>query len=337
MIRIIFMGTPEFAANHLSALLQHPDKYEISAVLTRPDKPKGRKRKRTPSPVKETAQEKGLKVLQPSSLKDEAILNQLRESKPDFFIVVAYGLILGDPVLQIPKYGCINIHASLLPELRGASPIQTALLQGKTWTGVTSMKMDSGIDTGNILLQNEVPIDPTDDTQSLTNKLSTTGKQCLLDTLERLKIVNYSWEGNAQKNEYASYAGKIKKELAYLDFNKSAKTLHNQVRALNTWPVCRIQLPDVSGTSYDLQILKTSVEAYPEQSTKKPPTGTIRMETNKTLAIHTGGGNQLLNLLTVQLPGKKPMPVQAFLNGHKVLNGSLAVSPHPGNPLPPHN
>ena len=335
MIRIIFMGTPEFAANHLDALLQYPNQYDVSAVLTRPDKPKGRKRQCVPSPVKETAQAKGLQVLQPSSLKEEAILNQLRELKPDFIIVVAYGLILSDAVLQIPKYGCINIHASLLPELRGASPIQTALLEGKTWTGVTSMKMDSGVDTGNILLQNEIPIDPADDYQSLTNKLSELGIQILLDTFERLRIVHYSWEGNAQHNDHASYAGKIKKELAYLDFNKSAKMLHNQVRALNTWPVCRLQIPGLSGKPYDLKVLKTSVEAIPNQNRKKSPPGTIQMDTKKSLAIHTGVGKELLNLLTVQLPGKKPMPIQAFLNGHKVLNESLAVSPHPEKPDTP--
>ena len=322
-MRIIFMGTPAFAAEHLQALLDHPDRYEVAAVLTGPDKPQGRNRHVLPTPVKEIALAAAIPVLQPVTLAEKELLPRLVALRPDCIVVVAYGFILRKNILDIPRFGCINIHASLLPELRGASPIQSALLHGKTQTGVTSMRMDAGVDTGRILLQREIPIDPDDDCESLTRKLSRIGKACLLETLDSLTDTSGPPDGRLQDNRHATYAGKIRKEMACLDFNKSASALHNQVRALNAWPVCHVHLPGPGGAAYDLKVLRTEVVDTPV-TTKPPPPGTVVLGNGATLAIQTG--SQCLQLVTVQLPGKKPIPVRDFLNGHKIQEGCLAVS-----------
>jgi methionyl-tRNA formyltransferase len=310
-MNLVFMGSPDFSREHLNALLAFPMEFCVKAVYTQPDRPQGRSAKPSPTPVKTLALEHALPVIQVSSFKDENTLKTLLSFAPDFLIVVAYGIILPASVLAILKYGAINIHTSLLPKYRGASPIHQTLLNGDSETGVTSMLLDPGIDTGNILMQKKFSLSLQDDYASLLKTFSKLGPECLLETLYYLRSTDFKFHGTLQSKDSTSYTRKITKEMAFLDFSKSALTLHNQIRALNLWPVCHIKLP-IHGNLKVLKIFKSEPISHCPLCSQASP-GVLSLCTRDQIHIKTAQG--CLSLLEVQLEGKKRMPAAAFLNG----------------------
>ena len=232
-LRVLFAGTPDFAASHLRALIE--SKHQLIAVLTQPDRPSGRGKKLTPSPVKALAQDAGIEVLQPASLKGEDEQATLRALGADVMIVVAYGLILPQAVLDICPFGCLNVHGSILPRWRGAAPIQRALAAGETETGITIMQMDRGLDTGDMLLKRSCPIASDDTSSSLHDKLMALGAEALIEALALLQ--DDTLVPAKQNDSEATYAEKITKEEARIDWSQSAKEIHTRIRAYNPFPV----------------------------------------------------------------------------------------------------
>jgi methionyl-tRNA formyltransferase len=232
-LRIIFMGTADFACSGLRALGQSPD-FNVAAVVTQPDRPRGRHLKPQPSPVKTVALEKNLPVLQPERAREENFIRQLRDLQPDLIVVAAYGQILPAGILELPRHGCVNVHASLLPKYRGASPIQSAILNDEAETGVTIMKMDAGLDTGPILTQTKTPIRADDNSQTLHDRLAQMGAELLVQTIP--DYVAGKIQPRPQPVEGVSYAPKIKKQDGLLDWNLTARQLWNRIRAFTPWP-----------------------------------------------------------------------------------------------------
>ncbi|QSX37310.1 methionyl-tRNA formyltransferase [Shewanella sedimentimangrovi] len=298
-LKIIFAGTPDFAARHLQALLS--SEHQVIAAYTQPDRPAGRGQKLTPSPVKSLALEHNIPVFQPKSLRKEDAQQELAALGADIMVVVAYGLILPKLVLDTPRLGCINVHGSILPRWRGAAPIQRALWAGDAETGVTIMQMDVGLDTGDMLLKAHLPIAAEDTSASLYEKLAELGPEALLNALAAIS------EGglNAEKQDesLANYAEKLSKEEARLDFGKSARQLWQEVRAFNPWPVSYFE--------HQGQTIKVwQTEPLAESGNKAP--GTIVAAGKQGLDIATADG--LLRIKQMQLPGKKPMAVADILN-----------------------
>ena len=301
-MNIIFMGTPEFAVPSLKEL---DDKYQIKLVLTQPDKEKGRGKKVQVSPVKEEALKRGIRVLQPVKLRqDKETIEEMKKIEPDFIIVVAYGQILSEEVLNIPKYGCINLHASLLPKLRGAAPLNFALIEGYKETGSTTMLMDKGLDTGDMLLRESLTIDDSMDLKELHDTLSSGGGKLLIRTIEG--ILDGSIERVKQNDEESSYAHMIDKETCNIDWGKSAIEINNLIRGLSPVP---------SAFSYlgkdRVKILKASTL----ENDYEEPGRIIEVSVNGIL-VATGKGSLLITKL--QYPGKKPMEVRDFLNGNEI-------------------
>lgn len=292
--KIIFAGTPPFAATILQALIQ--SQHSIQAVYTQPDRPAGRGRKLTASAVKETALAKELPLYQPLTLRAEEEQKKLAALNADIMIVVAYGLILPKSILSIPPLGCINIHASLLPNWRGAAPIQRAILAGDNKTGITVMQMDEGLDTGAMLYKVECPIAKTDTSQSLHDRLADLGAKAILYTLDHLSDL----KSVPQNNSAATYAHKIKKEEALLDWNLSAEEIVRKVRAFNPWPVAFFNNIRV----WEAEVIEKDCGDF------KP--GTIVQSSSDGIDVATG--NNFLRLLTIQLAGGKILPVKAILN-----------------------
>lgn len=293
---IIFAGTPEFAATTLQALIHSP--HTIKAVYTQPDRPAGRGRKLTPSPVKQLALQHDFPVYQPLTLRDAEEQKKLADLQADLMIVVAYGLLLPKPVLDAPKFGCLNVHASLLPRWRGAAPIQRAILAGDTTTGITIMQMDEGLDTGAMLHTIECPIHADDTSEKLHDRLAELGAKALLDTLENFS----SMTPIQQDNTLATYAHKIKKEEAELDWNLSAEELERKVRAYNPWPIAFFD-----------GIRVWEATAQKENTTAQP--GTIVQASAQGIDVATSRGT--LRLLKLQLPGGKVLSVADILNARK--------------------
>lgn len=294
---ILFFGTPGFATPTLRALIEAGE--EISVVVTQPDKPGGRGRKPIEPPIKRFAREKGLDVLQPEQIKDPDFYKLLSKYSPEFIVVVAYGNIIPPEILKLPKRGPINVHASLLPRYRGAAPIQWAIINGESKTGVTTMLMDEGLDTGDILLQAETKISEEDTAATLSEKLAIIGAELLLDTLKGLK--NGSIKPLPQKGE-PTYAPQIRKEDGLIDWRLSAKEIQNRIRGLYPWPTAY--------TYYEGKLLKILRARVLEGNA---PPGTVARRQKKNLLIGTGNG--LLEPLEVQLEGKRPMPIVSFLQG----------------------
>ena len=297
-LRIIFAGTPDFAARHLQALLDSG--HQVIAVYTQPDRPAGRGQQLQASPVKQLALAHDIPVFQPKSLKKAPAQQQLAALGADLMVVVAYGLILPQVVLDTPKLGCINVHGSLLPRWRGAAPIQRALWAGDTDTGVTIMQMDAGLDTGAMLSIASLPIEASDTSATLYDKLAVIGPRALVEALQDLPALQA--KAQPQQDSAANYAEKLSKEEALLDFNKAAVALEREIRAFNPWPVSYLQL----GTQ-QLKIWQARVEA----GTAKP--GQVVRVDKKGIAIGTSDG--LLVIEQLQPPGKKAMAVVDFLNG----------------------
>jgi len=308
-LNVIYAGTPDFAATALQRILQTDHK--VIAVYTQPDRPAGRGRKLTASPVKQLALEHDIPVYQPASLKGEAEQAELAALGADVMVVAAYGLILPEPVLQIPRYGCLNIHASLLPRWRGAAPIQRAILAGDSETGVTIMQMDVGLDTGDMLSKVSCSIDAGDTGGMLHDKLAGIGADAIVDVLGQVR------EGTllpvAQDDSQANYASKLSKAEAEIDWHQSADAINRLVHAFNPWPVAYTSI----GNNKVLRIWGASVS---EKTTTAEP-GTVLSESREGIDVATGQG--VLSLTQLQLPGKKPQSTQEFLNGHSLADMQL--------------
>lgn len=312
--RIIFMGTPDFAVPALAALTAASSPggaYEIVAVVTQPDRPSGRGKQVTASPVKQVAQSAGLKVLQPETLKAEAAVAELTALRPDVMVVAAFGQILRKNVLDLPPHGCINIHASLLPRWRGAAPIAAAICAGDAETGVTLMQMDVGLDTGPMLARRVVPITPQHTGGSLTAELAEVGAALLLETLP-------AWLAGQivpqpQDNTLATLAPRLKKEQGVIDWTQAAVEIERQVRAFDPWPGTFTGGP--RGQFKVLAVEAVSQAAFPAYV----ESGTVFKHQG---GVYVATGHGVIRLIRVQPAGKKEMPVEAMLNGQPELWGA---------------
>lgn len=303
------MGTPEFAIPSLDMLIK--EGYDVVAVVTQPDKPKGRGNKMCPPPVKEYAIEHGIEVLQPDKVKTEEFAEKIREINPDLLITAAYGKILPKSVLDIPKYGCINVHGSLLPKYRGAAPIQWSIINGEKVTGITTMYTDVGMDTGDMLLKAEIEITEDMTAGELHDKLSVLGADVLKETLEKLK--DGTLERTPQSDAEATYAPMMTKELGCIDWAKSSREIHNLVRGTSPWPGAY--------TSYcgkKIKIWVTSIVSEEEHDLKA---GTILKVGKDGLIVACGIGK--LNIKEIQCDGSRRMNVEDYICGHKIDEGEI--------------
>lgn len=309
-MKILYMGTPDFAVPSLNALIEKG--YEICGVMTQPDKPKGRGHKLTPPPVKECAIAHNIPVFQPETLKNEVFSNELKELNPDIIVVAAYGKILPSYILDYPKYGCINIHGSILPKYRGAAPIQRAVMDGETETGITIQLMNEGIDTGDILYIEKTEIGENETAGELFDRLALIGADALLKCLE--KIENGTITRTPQNHDEATYAKMLDKETGKIDWTKSAKEIFSLIKGTNPYPVAH--------TLYKGEVLKIFT-ATPGGKTNAEP-GKITGLPSKKIEVACGDGTSLI-ISEVQLFGKKRMDTASFLNGNSVDIGEILI------------
>ena len=307
-MRILFMGTPEFALFSLRALVEAG--MNVVGVVTQPDQPKGRGYVLTPPPVKVFAQERGIPVYQPERLKNGAFDETLAKINPDLIVVTAYGKILPESLLDYPKYGCVNVHGSLLPEYRGAAPMQRAILEGKKETGITTMLMDAGLDTGKMLLQARVPIEENDNFETIHDKMGEAGAPLLVETIE--KIVAGTITPVEQDGSKATYAAKIEKADCKIDFSKSARAVHDQIRALSPVPLAFTRLPDG-------KLLKVAASELTTEKFDPVPAGTVVSISGGAITVACGEG--AIRLLELIPEGKSRMSAAAFVNGRKIAVG----------------
>lgn len=302
------MGTPDFAVPTLEAL--YKSKHNIVSVFSQPDKPVGRKQVMTPPPVKSFAVENNLNVYQPNTLKTEDAFDLIKGLKPDIMVVVAYGKILPKKILDLPKYGCVNVHASLLPKYRGAAPIQWAVINGDKQTGVTIMKMAEGVDTGDMILVEKTEIDENETSAELFDRLSLLGADTLMKALDFIE--NGTAEYMVQDNALSTHAEKITKELSPIDWNQSALEIHNLVRGLQTWPCAQ--------TTIDGKEFKIHKTVLSEKCGNK--SGEI-VDNKGVLTVCCGDG-RCVDILELQAQGKKKMDIKSFLAGNKIDLGTIA-------------
>ncbi len=302
-MKIIYMGTPDFAVACLKGILDAG--YDVCAVFTQPDKPRGRKMVMTPPDVKVCALERGIPVYQPVSFKDGKALEIIKEYNPDVIVVAAYGKILPKEVIDYPKYGCINIHGSILPKYRGAAPIQWSVINGDKETGITTMQMNEGLDTGDILLVEETPISLDDTAESVFDRLADIGAKLIVETLE--KAEKGELNPVKQNEEESSYAPMLDKNISLIDFNKDALTVHNLIRGLYSWPIAHTFLHGKK-----LKVYKSAV------SDKCGKVGEVLSLSPLTIAC----GDKSVEILELQLEGKKRMDYKSFLLGHPIECGT---------------
>lgn len=303
-LRIIFAGTPDFAASALEAIINQG--YHVIAAYTQPDRPAGRGKKMHKSPVKALAEQHDIPVYQPLNFKDNADQQALSALNADLMIVAAYGIILPKVVLDTPKLGCLNIHASLLPRWRGAAPIQRAIQAGDTETGITIMQMDEGLDTGNMLWVKKTPINPDDNGGTLHDRLAQLGAEAMLETLERLDSGELNNE--QQDDQHACYAHKLSKADAHIDWSQSAESIQLTIRAFNPWPVAYTVEADKRIRIFEAEVV--------DQNTNHPP-GTVINKSREGVVVACGQG--AINIKKLQLPGAKAMSVSDFVNGGKAM------------------
>jgi methionyl-tRNA formyltransferase len=309
-LSIVFAGTPEFSVAPLKALIASA--HRVAAVYTQPDRPAGRGRQLTMSAVKQCALEHQLPVFQPPTLRDPAQVEALTALKPDVMVVVAYGLILPAPILAVPRYGCLNIHASLLPRWRGAAPIQRAILAGDARTGVTIMQMDVGLDTGPMLLEHEVAIGSRDTSATLHDRLSSVGAEAIVEVLNGL--ADGKWRPRNQPNEGVTHAAKISKDEAQIDWHQSAAQIDRQVRAFIPWPIAQ--------TRWQGEQLRVW-EAMPVDVVSAEAAGTVIDADQDGVLVATGAG--VLKLLKVQQAGRKTVTAAQFARAHALAGTVLGA------------
>ncbi len=336
-MRVVFMGTPDFAVPTLEALAS---RHDVVAVVTQPDKPKGRGKAMAFPPVKEAALRHEIPVYQPVKAREESFVEFLRNLAPEVIVVTAYGQILPESILNIPPYGCINVHASLLPKYRGAAPIQWAILNGEKETGITTMYMAKGLDTGDMIDKVVVPIDAKETGETLHDKLAAAGGSLILETLDKLE------QGTAvrtpQNDAESTYFGMLTRDMGEIDWNKSAVSIERLIRGLNSWPSAYTFINGKTLKIWDADVVKDSGSCVKEPAGTKVDggcagndtpaedgcreaagirPGTVTKVEKDSFDVQTGEGQ--LRVREVQLQGKKRMPVQAFLLGYKVEKGTV--------------
>ncbi len=304
-LRIIFMGTPEFACPTLQKLIDRGE--EVVAVITQPDRPRGRGQQTLPPPVKVLAEQHGIPVMQPVKVRLPEAVEEIRRLAPDLIVVVAFGQILPKSLLEIPRFGCINVHASLLPRWRGAAPLNWCIINGDTETGVTTMMMDVGLDTGDMLLKKTTPIDPEENTQSLHDRLSIIGADALAETLDLLKAGELVRE--KQDDALTCYASMLKKEDGLIDWNKDPQIIKNLVRGMTPWPGAYSYLEGKMLKVY--RVRTANGEGQP---------GTVIGADRQGLEVACSGGSIIIEEL--QLEGKKRLSAGDFLAGYKIAPGA---------------
>lgn len=309
------MGTPDFAVDTLDAIVK--DGHEVLLVVTQPDKAKGRGKKLQFTPVKEKALEYNLPVAQPEKVREEAFVDELEQLAPDVIVVVAFGQFLSERILNIPKYGCINVHASLLPAYRGAAPIQWAVIDGLEESGVTTMYMEKGIDTGDIILQSRLSLAENETGGSLFDRLAKEGASLLIQTLKELEAGTAT--RTKQDDSQSSYAKMLTKDMGNLDFTQDAVVLERLIRGLNPWPSAFTRLGDKTLKVYEAKVL-TKEEADALNSDVTVP-GSIIAVDKKSFTVRCGNG--ALSIMNLQLEGKKRMDTSAFLLGYKIEVGGM--------------
>jgi methionyl-tRNA formyltransferase len=305
-MNIVFMGTPDFAAVSLRRLIE--EGYNVKGVVSQPDKPKGRGMILQPTPVKSVAEEFSIPTFQPESIKMGELKEFLEETSPDLIIVVAYGKILPEYVLNFPKYGCVNAHASLLPKYRGAAPIQRCIIDGEKETGVTAMYMEKGLDTGNIIIAEKIAVDECDTAETLHDKLAELGGKVLTETIERFAKGDFTSE--KQDDEKASYAHMLTKAEGEIDWSKSSEDVYNLIRGMNPWPMAYTYMEEKRFVPYDCEKVQGNGEC-----------GKV-IEVNKdSIVVACAVG--ALKIGSVKFDGKKKMSVKDYLVGHKIEKGTL--------------
>jgi methionyl-tRNA formyltransferase len=305
-LRIIFMGTPEFACPTLQKLIDRDE--EVIAVITQPDRPKGRGQQTVPPPVKALAEQHAIPVIQPVKVRLPEVVESIRQLAPDLIVVVAFGQILPKSLLDIPRYGCINVHASLLPRWRGAAPLNWCIIKGDAETGITTMMMDVGLDTGDMLLKKATPIDPDENTQTLHDRLSLIGAEALAETLDLLTAGKLVRE--KQDDALTCYAPMLKKDDGLIDWNEEPQQIRNLVRGMTPWPGA---FSFVDGRMVKIYQVRTATgEGVP---------GTVIHTGRDGLEVACAGGSIIVEEL--QLEGKKRLPARDFLAGYKIAPGTI--------------
>lgn len=307
-MRIVFMGTPEISVGTLKRIIA--DGHELLAVVTQPDRPRGRGKKMMMSPVKEVALENNIEVLQPQKASDPEFIEKLKELNPELIVVVAYGQILRKNLLEIPKKGCVNVHVSLLPKLRGAAPINWTIINGDSKTGVTTMFMDEGLDTGDIIMSKEFKLDDEITAGELHDWMMVEGAELLSQTVKAIESGNYT--RTKQDDEESTYAPMMDKNLGHIDFSKSAQEIHNLVRGTIPWPGAWCE------SDYGkIKIWKTKVIKR-EHSQENGKVLKVDKE-----GIEVACGKDILLIVDIQMPNKKRMPVSEFINGNSIEEGTI--------------
>ncbi len=307
-MKVIFMGTPDFSVGTLEALVEAG--HEVVLAVTQPDKPKGRGKEMQFTPVKECALKYHIPVFQPRRVREAECIDKLREYHADIMVVVAFGQILPKEILEMTPYGCVNVHASLLPKYRGAAPIQWSIIDGEKVTGVTTMQMDEGLDTGDMLLKTEIPIEAKETGGSLHDKLAAAGAKLCVETLKALQ--NKTVIPIPQGETTTAYAKMLNKQLGNIDWNQSAVAIERLIRGLNPWPSAY--------TDWNGKVMKIWDSEVVEGISKEKP-GTIVKVEKDAFYVQTGEG--FLKVCELQIPGKKKMDVGAFLRGYQVKTGEL--------------
>lgn len=310
-MKIVFMGTPDFAAGNLKALIGSG--HEIAAVFSQPDKPKGRGKKFIPTPVKEVAEEAGIEVYQPVKIREPENLEILKRIDPDVIVVVAFGQLIPKSILDLPKYGCVNVHASLLPAYRGAAPIQWAVINGEEESGVTTMRMDTGLDTGDMLLQKKIRLADDETGGSLFDRLMEVGSETLLETLKGLEEGSIIPEKQPVEST-TEYAKMLKKDMGKIDFTRPAVEIERLIRGLNPWPSAYTALQGKT-----LKVWRAFVQPSKDRETHCP--GEVLGSSRTGLLVQTGDG--ILEITELQLEGKKRMDTASFLRGFTVDTGTI--------------
>lgn len=308
-MRMVFMGTPDFAVSSLERLIA--DGHDIVGVFTQPDKPQGRKMKLTPPPVKQLALTHNIPVFQPDTFKNESQLALLQELDPEVIVVVAYGKLLPGYVLDLPKYGCINVHGSLLPKYRGAAPVQWMVLNGETTAGVTTMYMDRGLDTGDILLVSETEVGENETAGELFDRLAAMGADLISETINRLPE---GIERKPQDDSRSTYVSVLDKRMSVVDWSKSAQEVHNLIRGLDPWPVAVTTRGEVR--------LKLFQSRLTGKATSLPAGSVTEADPKKGLFVACGDG-QVLQITEIQMVGKKRMSAGDYLRGHGIEPGTV--------------